>query len=100
MQTNVPNRQENVDDSSTIQAGTMPGIVSVVAGVFGLTQTFGIVMSIVGLITGIIGRKQARKVSNRTGVALSTAGIIISAVTFLFSVIFLLFIDGPFSLIR
>src|SRR5882672_11260078 len=63
--------------------GTVLGVISCVCGIVGLLHRFGILLSVLGLITGIIGRRQAKAASNATGAEIGLIGIIVSALAWL-----------------
>ncbi|MEM5787871.1 MAG: DUF4190 domain-containing protein, partial [Syntrophobacteraceae bacterium] len=93
MQTESQNQQvQGVAASSS--DGTVLGVVSLAGGILGLIPTFGIIMSIVGLITGLVGRGQAKKASNQTGSILNLIGIIISSITLAIAFMTLLVFGG------
>lgn len=58
--------------------GTVLGGVSILFGVFALTPAFGVLMAIIGVVTGFIGRKQAKASNNSTGKLLCIIGLSIS----------------------
>jgi ABC-type transporter Mla maintaining outer membrane lipid asymmetry permease subunit MlaE len=70
--------------------GTGLGIVSVIFGIFGWMPLIGVIAAIIGLVTGVIARRQAKSVSNYTGKLLATTGFVISCVTLVVSILMLM----------
>lgn len=99
MQTDSLNQQGSVAVSTPSSDGTVLGITSLAGGALGFIPTFGIIMAIVGLITGIIGRGQAKRASNQTGSILTMIGIILSSITLIIGLVTILVVGGAiFSL--
>lgn len=80
--------------------GTILGIVSLICGILGLTPTFGIILAVVGLVTGSIARKQASAANNDTGRTLGLIGMILSAITLVIALISLIFVGGVLMSLR
>ncbi|MBR2689358.1 MAG: hypothetical protein IKE42_16035 [Aquamicrobium sp.] len=85
--------------SAMAAPGTILGIVSIVCGVLGLVPGFGILLSIGGLICGLIGRGQAKRVGNANGATLNKVGIILSSLTLIIAFVLVFMVGGAlFSL--
>lgn len=76
------------------QDGTMLGIVSLVLGLLGFVPSLGVIAAIGGLITGSMGRAQAKRAGNGTGALLALLGIILSSLTLVFSILALIVAGG------
>lgn len=86
--------------SATAAPGTILGIVSIVCGVLGLLPGFGILLSIGGLICGLIGRGQAKAAGNANGATLNKVGIILSALTLVIAFLFTVLVGGALFSLR
>lgn len=73
--------------SEAVSNGTVLGVVSIVAAVLGLLPGIGLLLAIIALVTGIIGRRQAKTHGNNTGKLLATIGVAISCVVLVIDVI-------------
>lgn len=79
--------------------GVVLGGVSVLFGLLALMPAFGVLMAVIGAVTGFIGRRQANISSNPNGKILSIIGISISIIILLGQVVALLVLSSAFMLI-
>lgn len=98
---NAPNT--NPIGSAGLSEGTTNGVilgsVSIVFGVLALMPGFGVLMAIIGAITGYIGRRQAKISDNANGKLLSIIGLSISIFILLVQVIAVLVLSSALFMI-
>ena len=83
-----PPKQINITGlSSNASDGTILGGLSTLFAVLSLLWGFGIVLAMLGLITGFFGRRQSKTADNPTGKLLSLIGLVISFVILLVQII-------------
>lgn len=79
--------------------GVVLGGVSVLFGLLALMPAFGVLMAVIGAVTGFIGRRQANISSNSNGKILSVIGISISIIVLLGQVVALVVLSSAFMMI-
>lgn len=90
----VPTPPAPAPGGTMAQPGSILGVVSIVCGVLGLMPGFGILLSIGGLICGLIGRGQAKAAGNASGATLNKVGIILSSLTLIIAFVVLIVAGG------